>query len=262
MIFIYFTKLPDQKKEQKKEPTYVDIIKFPRKPVKILPEKYEIENGKQSIEKRPQNIIPESYAPKIGDFKVPIEEKKDPVVKKEEEHKPPKIEPSPIETVEEKHEEVKREQPVVQEKKDEQKVEEKKKLTKEQMAKILNPKDVIGDIAKKENKEEEVDFNRFEVKYTSYFYKFKQRLYNVWRYPSESVLKGEQGTVRIKFSILKDGTITNINLVSSSGYSALDRAAVDALKTMGKVPLPESFGLNILNVDGYFIYTISGMWIR
>jgi len=80
----------------------------------------------------------------------------------------------------------------------------------------------------------------------------------VWRYPEESAMNGEQGVVRIKFSILKDGTITNINIISSSGYSRLDQEAVNALKTMGQVPLPDAFGLNILNVDGYFIYSLGG----
>lgn len=131
---------------------------------------------------------------------------------------------------------------------------------------ILNPSEIIKDIANynlgsSKEGEDTVNFNSMKFKYASYFYKFKKSLYNVWTYPSQSVQKGEEGTVRIRFSILKDGTITNIQIVSSSGYPDLDKAAVNALNTMGKVPLSDSFSLKVLNVDGYFSYQIGFRWI-
>lgn len=261
IIFLYLIKLPKEEEFKKKEPIYVDVIKkSPEK--RSLSPKYikPIPQTKPIPQKR---IIPDKFVqkdtPKIPD--VLKSEKDEPIKlpeKIEEDTKPIK---EPEQPIKKEVEELKPQQK--NEEIHEKPTEEKKKLSKEQLAKILNPKDIINEIAKNEQKkEDEVDFNKFEVKYTSYFYKFKQRLYNVWKYPSESAMKGEQGTVRIKFTILKDGTITNINVVSSSGYSQLDRAAVDALKNMGKVPLPDSFGVNILNVDGYFIYYLGGMWIR
>jgi protein TonB len=131
---------------------------------------------------------------------------------------------------------------------------------------ILNPGEIINDVANynlstSREGEDDVNFNSMKFKYASYFYKFKRRLYNVWTYPSRSVMNYEEGTVRIKFSILKDGTITNIQIVSSSGYPDLDNAAVNALNTMGKVPLSDSFDLERLNVDGYFSYKLGFMGI-
>ncbi|MGB9731536.1 energy transducer TonB [Calditerrivibrio nitroreducens] len=273
LIFLYSIKLPSKDDKQKKEPIYVDVIKKVPKnqnqlkqPDKFLPKPQPSILKKPTYQKPSNKIIPDSFSKKetpiippikgLGknDQKNVVEEKKDEqhqITPKETPHNPTK-------------EDVKEIKPQDQSiKTTEKPSEEKRSLNKDQLSKILNPKDIINEIAKKEQKkEDEVDFNRFEVKYTSYFYKFKQRLYNVWRYPTDSAMRGEQGTVRIKFSILKDGTITNINIVSSSGYSQLDRAAVEALKNMGKVPLPEAFGINILNVDGYFIYYISGMGIR
>lgn len=136
-----------------------------------------------------------------------------------------------------------------------------KTLSKNQLENILNPKDIINDIISKNPEgskegEDEVNFNSMKFKYSSYFHKFKIRLYNVWTYPDSSILKGEEGTVRIKFSILKDGTITGIKVIRSSGYSDLDRSAINALKNMGKVPLSDSFDINVLNVDGYFSYNL------
>jgi len=272
LIFLYYIKLPSKDDKQKKEPIYVDVIKKVPKnqnqlkqPDKFLPKPQPKILEEPTYQKPSNRIIPDSFSkketpiippikePEKNDNKNIVEEKKD------EQHKI-----TPKDTPTTTNEEVKEIKPQEQSiKTTEKPPEEKRSLSKEQLSKILNPKDIINEIAKKEQKkEDEVDFNRFEIKYTSYFYKFKQRLYNVWRYPTDSAMRGEQGTVRIKFSILKDGTITNINIVSSSGYSQLDRAAVEALKNMGKVPLPEAFGINILNVDGYFIYYISGMGIR
>lgn len=261
---LYFIKPPRNDVDRKKEPINVDIVKKTPLAKKIIIPKLDKKPSKiDKLSDKPL-IIPDKFIPpkeifpdipekgaqeekKIENF--PIVDKKDESEQKIDDGK--NVEDKKNDTQKKVLEDVKSDK------------DDKKSISRDQLAKILNPKDIINDIAnKRENKEDEINFNKFEVKYTSYFYKFRRQLYNVWKYPQDSIIKGEQGTVRIKFSILKDGTITNINVVSGSGYSSLDRVAVDALKSMGKVPLPDSFGLNILNVDGYFIYSIGNVWIR
>jgi len=122
-------------------------------------------------------------------------------------------------------------------------------IDKEQIERILNPTDILKEIAKNERTnvvegEDEVNIEAMKFKYYSYFYKFKRLLYQVWEYPTKSIYNGEEGIVRIRFSILRDGTITNVRIVESSGYPDLDSAAVKALKTMKGVPLPDSYKLN------------------
>ncbi|MCA1980367.1 MAG: TonB family protein [Calditerrivibrio sp.] len=264
LSFLYFIKTPKNDIKREKKPINVDIIKkTPMAKQTTIPklDKKPLKSDK-SIDK--PIIIPDKFTPK-GEIPPEIPEKGSkeekkiesiPIVEKKDESEH-KIDDS--KKVEDKNDTKKEVLEDIKPNKDD-----KKNISRDQLAKILNPKDVINNIANKkdETKEDEVNFNKFEIRYTSYFYKFRRQLYNVWKYPQDSILKGEQGTVRIKFSILKDGTITNINVVSGSGYSSLDRAATDALKSMGKVPLPDSFDLNILNVDGYFIYSIGGVWIR
>ncbi|MEF3255278.1 MAG: energy transducer TonB [Deferribacterales bacterium] len=268
IFIIYFINLPENDIAKKKEPIEVDIIK--KKPfIKDLPSMVSKKQSKTLPDKVIPKVIPDKFVPKTDEIltKKDTEDKslKEPNKRVEETKK----EDIPKKEKEEKIEEIHRKEDI----KDEESKKEKKqettfekeenKLSKEQISRLLKPKDVIEDIASGgERKEDEVNFNKFEVKYTSYFYKFRRQLYNVWRYPAESVISGEQGTVRIKFTILKDGTITNVNIVSSSGYSKLDKAAVDALRSMGKVPLPDSFGINVLNVDGFFIYQLGSIWIR
>jgi protein TonB len=134
-------------------------------------------------------------------------------------------------------------------------------MDRDKVDRILNPRDIINDIAKnggEKEGEDSVSMQEVKTRYTSYFYKFRRLLYQTWAYPAAAAMNGEQGTVRIRFSIQKDGRITDIELVSSSGYPDLDNEAVRALRHMGAAPLPNSYKLNVLRVDGYFVYYISG----
>jgi protein TonB len=134
-------------------------------------------------------------------------------------------------------------------------------LDREVIDRILNPTDVINRAAEgggDKTGEDTVSMQQVKTRYTSYFYKFRRQLYQTWAYPYSAAMRGEQGTVRIKFAIHKDGRITDVQVVKSSGYPDLDNEAVRALRNMGGVPLPDSYELNVLRVDGYFIYYLSG----
>lgn len=139
--------------------------------------------------------------------------------------------------------------------------------TAEHKLNLYDNKDIIDRIAnaKKEQPkgEDSASYNVFEERYASYFAKFRRRIYQLWEYPTASIQKGETGVVKLSFSILKDGSIVNIRMLESSGYPNLDREVMRVIKNMGKVPLPESYELNQLNVEeAYFIYSIGGGYGR
>ena len=96
------------------------------------------------------------------------------------------------------------------------------------------------------------------AKYDSYFNRFARSLYGEWKYPIDSAQRGEKGIVRVTFSITREGKIINVNLLESSGYPALDREVLRTLRDMADVPLPESYEGELLNINGYFIYTQQG----
>jgi protein TonB len=108
--------------------------------------------------------------------------------------------------------------------------------------------------------EDAVSFNRMSYKYEAYFYAFSRSLYRQWKYPADAARRGEAGIVRINFSITREGKITNVLLLESSGYPALDREAIRALRSMDPVPLPEGSELDLLHVNGYFIYSLDGRY--
>lgn len=56
------------------------------------------------------------------------------------------------------------------------------------------------------------------------------------KYPQLSRKKKEQGTVLLKLLVKADGTVSNISVAKSSGFSRLDQAALQAVKHWRFVP--------------------------
>lgn len=122
---------------------------------------------------------------------------------------------------------------------------------------IMNPKDVIEKYATGGSEvtgEDTVSMQYVKMRYQSYFYKFASRLYRVWTYPPEAAMRGEGGIVQASFIVSRDGSISSIRIIRSSGYPDLDNEVITALKKMSGVPLPESYNLDNLKVDAFFHY--------
>ncbi len=58
------------------------------------------------------------------------------------------------------------------------------------------------------------------------------------RYPTMARRQGWQGQVQVRFNILLTGEIDNLQIFSSSGYSLLDRQALQAVKIAAPFPIP------------------------
>ena len=90
--------------------------------------------------------------------------------------------------------------------------------------------------------------------FTSWTNTFGREVYRNWIVP-QSVLFGFQGGhVDIEFFVERDGRVTDIRIVKSSGTGALDRAAVNALTGARLDPLPADFRPQRLAVQVTFYY--------
>ncbi|TVO75823.1 energy transducer TonB [Sedimenticola selenatireducens] len=59
-------------------------------------------------------------------------------------------------------------------------------------------------------------------------------------YPLRARKKGQQGEVTVRFTILKDGSISQVQISSSSHFSVLDRAASKAVESLSRFrPIPD-----------------------
>lgn len=54
-------------------------------------------------------------------------------------------------------------------------------------------------------------------------------------YPKNAKKLRQMGTVKVKFTLLRDGTIKNVSMADSSGFELLDQAATDLLENLAHV---------------------------
>lgn len=129
----------------------------------------------------------------------------------------------------------------------------------------LLDREVIGNIAKREETKHDssVTFDTTEFKYESYMLKLKDRIESIWQYPQEEARRGIYGDLEISFTIKKNGMLGDVSLKRTSGHPNLDKAAMQALKDGEPFwPLPDEWGKDSLTIDGHFIYSIYGTYIR
>lgn len=102
-----------------------------------------------------------------------------------------------------------------------------------------------------------IDLNTTNYKYISYFIGVRKAIELTWVYPSAAVRSGLQGEVRLEFKIEKDGRMTKIRILNSSGYEVLDNAIVEAIRLAAPfAPLPKSMAKNDLVVTATFRYVL------
>ena len=74
----------------------------------------------------------------------------------------------------------------------------------------------------------------------TYLRSLKKQLEQIKNYPATAKRLKQEGTVRVRFTILADGKIEQIEVSESSRYSSLDNSALEAVTSMGKFdPIPK-----------------------
>lgn len=121
-------------------------------------------------------------------------------------------------------------------------------------------------IAKKTEDQKDKSSITFDVKgfkYDGYMMRIKDKIEGIWQYPSDAAMRGIYGDLYLSFTIKKNGSLSKVELVRTSGYRSLDEAAMKALKDAAPYwPLPEDWKEEELTVKGHFIYSIYGVYIR
>ncbi len=103
-----------------------------------------------------------------------------------------------------------------------------------------------------------VSLDSQELKYVSYLSKIKKKIEPLWEYPEKAQAIGLQGKLALYFSIVRDGRLDRIELLSSSGHSLLDEQALKAIRGAAPYyPLPDRLHISRLNIQATFEYRIS-----
>ncbi len=93
----------------------------------------------------------------------------------------------------------------------------------------------------------------------SFMKRFRDNIYLVWDYPDAAAQQNQQGTCLVRITIDRQGNVTDIQLLESSGHRALDNETIRAIRkgaTYG--PLPRSYPHEDLKIMAFFQYHLSG----
>ena len=78
--------------------------------------------------------------------------------------------------------------------------------------------------------------------FTLWINRFKDEVYRNWNIPEAANLGAARGHVDFEFVVERDGTMSSLRMLKSSGTNSLDRAAEFALRGSRLLPLPDDYG--------------------
>ncbi len=103
-----------------------------------------------------------------------------------------------------------------------------------------------------------IDMNTTSFKYISYFTSLRKSIEMVWIYPRPAIERGLQGEVQLELVIEKDGKVSRVRVLNSSGYSILDDNMLKTIKLASPfAPLPKGWKKERILVTGAFHYILS-----
>jgi TonB family protein len=98
-----------------------------------------------------------------------------------------------------------------------------------------------------------LNFDPQGADFTAWINHFKNEIYRNWIVPP-SVTLGIRGHVDLEFRVERDGTMSGLRIVRSSGTPALDRAARNALLGSRFLALPADFRPGYVDMQVAFFY--------
>lgn len=111
--------------------------------------------------------------------------------------------------------------------------------------------------------EESVTLDTDEFKFISYNRWLKIKVESNLRYPELAAVSGYQGVLYLKFDILKDGSLGDLELLKSSGYRILDDEALKSIRAAAPfAPLPDEWGMDRYSIRAAVIFYLSTAYIR
>jgi len=102
-----------------------------------------------------------------------------------------------------------------------------------------------------------------DPEFLPYLARLKRRIQNEWMYPEEALSRGLSGELSLVFTLNKNGSMTNLRLVQSSGFPILDEEALRAIKQSAPFdPFPPQMGEEPWNIVGSFYYHLPNRFRR
>jgi len=111
--------------------------------------------------------------------------------------------------------------------------------------------------------DDSVTLDTDEFKFISYNRWLKVKVESVLKYPELAAISGYQGTLFIKFDIMKDGSLGAVEVLKSSGYKILDDEALRSIRGSAPFqPLPDEWHMDRYSIRAAVIFYLGEGYIR
>jgi len=111
--------------------------------------------------------------------------------------------------------------------------------------------------------DDSVTLDTDEFKFMSYNRWLKVKIESVLKYPELAAVSGYQGTLFIKFDIMKDGSLAGLEVLKSSGYKILDDEALRSIRASAPFqPLPDDWRMDRYSIRAAVIFYLGVGYIR
>jgi protein TonB len=111
--------------------------------------------------------------------------------------------------------------------------------------------------------DDSVTLDTDEFKFISYNRWLKIKVESVLKYPELAAVSGYQGTLYLRFDILKDGSLGVVEVLKSSGYRILDDEAVRAIRASAPFqPLPEEWQMERYSIRAAVLFYMNEGYVR
>ena len=104
-----------------------------------------------------------------------------------------------------------------------------------------------------QNKSYGLNFDPQGADFTLWINTFKNEVYRNWN-PPQAALFGFRGHVDFEFTVERDGSMSALRMLKSSGTPSLDKAAQYALTSSRWLPLPDDYGPPRVTMQVTFVY--------
>lgn len=102
--------------------------------------------------------------------------------------------------------------------------------------------------------EEVIPLNSNDPNLGPYLQHIRERILKLWKYP-ENAQPGLQGKVALLFTVERDGSVSKLKIMDSSGYMPLDEGVLEAMRrAVPFYPIPPNIKLKHLPILGNFLY--------
>ena len=100
--------------------------------------------------------------------------------------------------------------------------------------------------------------NTDDILFGSFLRRFETAVYGVWRYPSEAVHLGIEGTTPVRITFSRGGEVVNVEVLESSGSRILDDEVVRTLRKIGPVgAFPKGYQKDTFKLIAFFQYGLT-----